>query len=280
MGQQRISAVEDMGDGIDLMGPQGDLRVHAYKFQMTAVIFTGAQGVELLVVQSAKPIPAVGILPDPVLEGLLDHLLLALGDGGFLLVQHRGFLSTLIEYIIEDAHILQIQCLLDDPVAIDPGGAVGVCRLHIAAVIVFVGDAPFAGNLGIANLDPPAGIVGRSEQLIHKTLHHIGRQPGGTQPDGDLAGRKILGLHGLQCLHMNIEHIRLMLGKLLRLGQLCTDIAGQVFIRCQVLCSGIMLPGIVGIQEDHALQVCINLLLGLSGQPGHVVHIHPCSFGQ
>ena len=73
---------------------------------MTAIVLTGTDGVELLVVQPAKALSAVGVFPYPVLERLLDQFLLALCDGGFLFVQHRGFLAAGIIDIIEDPHIL------------------------------------------------------------------------------------------------------------------------------------------------------------------------------
>ena len=53
MGKQSIAAIKDMGDGVDLMGSQLDLRVHAYKVQVTAIVLTGTDGVELLVVKLA-----------------------------------------------------------------------------------------------------------------------------------------------------------------------------------------------------------------------------------
>ena len=53
MGKECITAIKDMGDGIDLMGSQFDLRVHANKVQVTAIVLTGTDGVELLVVKLA-----------------------------------------------------------------------------------------------------------------------------------------------------------------------------------------------------------------------------------
>ena len=106
MGKQSIAAIKDMGDGVDLMGSQLDLRVHAYKVQMTAIVLTGTDGVELLVIKLAKALSAVRIFPNPVLECLLNHFLLALCDSGFLFVQHRCFFTAGIIDIIEDPHIL------------------------------------------------------------------------------------------------------------------------------------------------------------------------------
>ena len=87
MGQQGVPSVEDVGDGVHLMGPQGDLRVDAYKFQMTSIVLTGPYAVEFVVVEPRQPLPPGRVFPYPVLERLLDKLLLALGDSRFLLVQ-------------------------------------------------------------------------------------------------------------------------------------------------------------------------------------------------
>ena len=106
MGKQSVAAIKDMGNGVDLMGAQLDLRVHAYKVQVTAIVLTGSDGVELLVVKLTQALSSVRVFPDPVLECLLNHFLLALCDGGFLLVQHRCFLAASIIDIIKDPHIL------------------------------------------------------------------------------------------------------------------------------------------------------------------------------
>ena len=106
MGKQSVATVKNMSNGVDLMGSQFNFRVHTHKVQVTAIVLTGTDGVELLVVQPAKALSAVGVFPYPVLERLLDQFLLALCDGGFLFVQHRGFLAAGIIDIIEDPHVL------------------------------------------------------------------------------------------------------------------------------------------------------------------------------
>ena len=47
MGKQGVAAVEDMGNGIDLMRPKHDLRIDSHKIQVAAVILAGANAVEL-----------------------------------------------------------------------------------------------------------------------------------------------------------------------------------------------------------------------------------------
>ena len=149
MGQQGISAVQDVSDGIDLMGTECDFRVHSGESQVTAVIFSGADGVELLIVELGQPFTTGRIVPDPVCKGLFDQFLLALGDGGFLLVQNRNSLAGFIFQIIEDTNIFQVQSFLNDLVGIDPAGAIGVVGLDANPVNGFALDIPLAGVLGI-----------------------------------------------------------------------------------------------------------------------------------
>ena len=67
-----------MGDGVALVFPEGDLRVHAHEFDVASVILTGAGGVKQLVVLLYQRNAPLGILPDPVGESVLDDLLFLL----------------------------------------------------------------------------------------------------------------------------------------------------------------------------------------------------------
>ena len=84
MSQQRILSIEDVGHGILLVGPQRNLRVHTGKIDMGAVILTGADVVEHLIVLFTEHLPALGVFEYPVLERLAQSLLLLLGNGGLL----------------------------------------------------------------------------------------------------------------------------------------------------------------------------------------------------
>ena len=83
MGQQRIAAVQHMGNGAFLMLPQGDLRVHAGKDDVAPVIFAGADAVHFLVVLAHQRLPPFRVFPNPVLEGFPDGLLLLSRQRGF-----------------------------------------------------------------------------------------------------------------------------------------------------------------------------------------------------
>ena len=51
MGQQGVVAVQDVGNGIALVGPQCDFRVHAEKLNVTSIIFARANTIKFFIVQ-------------------------------------------------------------------------------------------------------------------------------------------------------------------------------------------------------------------------------------
>ena len=145
--QQFISSVQPAGYGVELMRPKADLRIHTGQGQMAAVVLTGANGIEFLVIELTEAFPAALVLPDPLLERLLDLLLLGLGDGGLLLIQDRLTISILIFNIVKDADILQVKGLLHDLIAVDTLSTVGVMSLDAAPVIGLPLNVPFSGVL-------------------------------------------------------------------------------------------------------------------------------------
>ena len=163
MGQQGIPAVHNMGNGIDLMGPQGNFRVHALETDMLAIVFTGTAGIECFVVDGAQPFPAVDVFPNPFGKLLLDQLLPVLGDGGFLLVEDSLFISVFILHIIKNPHILLVQGLLQDEVGAHPLCAVGGVGLDIGPVKVFFGNRPLAGGFGTQDFNTASGLPIRGE---------------------------------------------------------------------------------------------------------------------
>lgn len=61
VGKQCISAVHNMGDGVDLVLSEGDFRVHAGEADVLTVILPGTDGIEGFVVNTAQPLPAIGV---------------------------------------------------------------------------------------------------------------------------------------------------------------------------------------------------------------------------
>ena len=125
MGQQRVAAVQNMSDGVFLVGAQLDFRVHAGEGQVTAVVFPRPDTVEPFIVEFAQPGAARRVLPDPFAKPVPDQLLLLLGQNGFLPVLDGVPLAVFIFLIIKNDGIPQIQGVLHQTVGVGPPGAVG-----------------------------------------------------------------------------------------------------------------------------------------------------------
>ena len=276
--QQRIAAVQNMGNGIDLMGPQGDFRINAYKIQMAAVVFTGPNRVEGFIIEFTQPFPTLRVFPYPVGKCLLDELLLGLGNGGFLFIQHCLFMTFHIFHIVENPHIFQIQRFLNDMVAADPFRAIGAVGLYAASVKTLALDIPGAGMPGVMHFDVRLGVVGGAEQFKHKPGHIPGGEPGSAQPHGNLAGGQIHRLHGFQRLCVDTEPAVGLCG-LLCLPQLLPHIAGKVFV-CRHIDGMAFRIFHAGKLEYHPVQFFYQGRFVFSGQAGHVGDIDSSFFCQ
>ena len=87
MGQQRIPAVEDVRDGVPLMLPQGNFRVHSGENDVRSVKLAGPGAVETLAVVGLHFLNAQGDFLDLILQQTLlpfkgngDALKLAVAD--------------------------------------------------------------------------------------------------------------------------------------------------------------------------------------------------------
>ena len=172
-----------MSDGVALVFPEGDLRVHAHEFDVTSVILTGAGRVEQLVVLPDQRNAPLGVLPDPVGKSILDDLLFLLCQHSLPLVQHPLGLAFGILNGVIDADIFQVQGLLQNLVGIGTAGAVGLGGDNIAPPGgSFALHTPFCGIGRISHLDCMAQIVGDLERLGHKLLNNVRVQPCCAQP--------------------------------------------------------------------------------------------------
>ena len=88
MGQEGVATVNDMGNGVDLMGQELDLRVNAGKNEVATVIFAGPGAVHFLVVLPHQGLTALRVLPNPIPKGVPQSLLLLRGKGRFSPVQY------------------------------------------------------------------------------------------------------------------------------------------------------------------------------------------------
>ena len=97
-----------MGNGIQLMFPQGNFRVHATKGNVAAIILAGTGGVHFLVVLAHQSLAALRIFPNPVLKGFPDSLLLLGSQGSLLGIQHTALFSVCVLYGVIDTDIPQV----------------------------------------------------------------------------------------------------------------------------------------------------------------------------
>ena len=77
-----------MSDGILLVFPQPNLRIHAAKADMRTIVLTRTGTVEQLVILFHKFRTSIRVFPHPILERILNGLLFLLGKGGLLFVQN------------------------------------------------------------------------------------------------------------------------------------------------------------------------------------------------
>ena len=278
--QQCVAAVEDMSDGVDLVRSERDLGVDAHKAHVAAVVLTRACAVELFIVEPCQLFAPFRIFPNPVRKSLFDKLLFALCDCCFLLIEHSRFLAVLILDIIEDPHVLQVQRLFHDLIAVDPARTIGVVRFDIRAVVGFTLHVPFARILREVNMDVPLAVSRCPEQLKHELLCDFRRKPGRTESDRNLTCRQINGLYGLQCSHILSIILRVELCVAPRPFKLLADIAGKVFVGWEILRPAVIVARVHGIQEDDSLQVLKQFLLALAGQFHHIGHVDFGFFGK
>ena len=248
--KQRITAIKHMSDGVALVLPEGDLRVHADKMDVASVILTGAGRVEQFVVLLHQCNAPLGVLPDPVGKSVLDDLLFLLCQHGFPLVQHTlGLALGILDGVI-DADIFQIQGFLQNLVGVGTGCAVGFRRNNIATPrsgLTF--HTPLCGIRRISHLDCMTQIVGNLKGLGHKLLNDLRCKPCGTQAHINFRSFQFSGLCLGQRIH--IDHkFRVGLGSKLCHPQLCPDIAGQVLVCHLPACFRV--GGVGGrVFEDH-----------------------------
>ena len=128
------------------------------------------------------------------------------------------------------------------------------------------------------HFDIPVSPAGRIKELKHKLLNDFLRHPSGTELDEDFTCRQVFGLHLFQCFHIDGIIFGVKLRRLSGECQLLPDIAGEIFIRHQVLWLRAVSVAVKWIEKDHALQICENFLLRLAGQRTHISHIHGSFF--
>ena len=273
--KQRITAIKHMSNGVALVFPEGDLRVHAHEFDVTSIVFTGASRVKQLVILFYQSNAPLWVLPDPVGKSVLNDLLFLLRQHGLPLVQHTlGLALGILDGVI-DADILQVQGLLQNLIGIGTGCAVGFGRDNIAPPGGGLAlHTPLCGIGRIPHLDCMAQIVGDLERLSHKLLDNVRVQPSSTQPYINFRCFQFSGLCLNQRIHID-RKFRVGLGGKLRHPQLIAYITRKVFVRS--LPARFRVGGVSGgVLEDHTGQFCGDapILAGRAQQFCHIGQIH------
>ena len=183
--QQSVPSIERPRNGVLLVGTQCNFRIHPRKDQVRAVIFSGAQIVEPLVVERCQPFPAIRVLPNPVLKRLFNLRLFALGNGSFLLVKYRLPLAVYL-HIVKNLDLPEIQAVLQNVIPADALGTIGGRCVNAAAVHRTTVNLPCAGVGGIVYLNPRPHVPRWLQQLPYELLYICFRYPGTAQSHGNL----------------------------------------------------------------------------------------------
>ena len=114
MGQKRVPAVEDSCYGVPLVRSELDIRVNAAEDQMASVVLPRPGGVEAAVVFLNQRLTAIGCGEYPVLELLLNLLLLLLGHCCGIGVEDALLLPLAVRLGSIDFHGAEVQRVLND----------------------------------------------------------------------------------------------------------------------------------------------------------------------
>ena len=131
-----------MCNGIALVGSQCDFRVHAEKLDMAAVVLTGADAVELFIVQRYQTFPAFTVLENPVFKSIFYHPLLGLCFFGGRTIEFMLLLAVFVIDCIVNFGGPQVERVLQQMIAVDTFCAVGVRDADIIVALALVGNIP------------------------------------------------------------------------------------------------------------------------------------------
>jgi len=226
----------------------------------------GAQSgmIEGVVVEPAQPITTVISRPDPLLEPLLDALLLL--PGGFRRLGVDNRLLVMIQVVHRGR--LEIQGVLDQ---VQGGATVGAPVRRVRGLAFHV---PIPLHIpGPQRWDmPDLDTCPHAQQVVNKPRHIVTGQPGRAQPDVNLLGREVGRLNGLERLDVRGES-RISDRRGPGSGQLLADVAREVLV-IGFPCLGL------GVQEDQAPQLGQEVLHRTGQEPRHVVQVHAAALVQ
>ena len=274
MCQKYVVAVQHVGNGVALMGPQCDFRVHAGKAQIAAVVFPRADAVEFAVVQAYQRLPTLRLFENPFFKFVFYQALLGVGSLGGGVVQHAFFVSLCVGNCIKHLHRPQVQRSLCDFIGILAVCAVGDGCFDAAVAVALVRDIPLTGERRKQHLHGKARGQRRLQQLHEKILNVFRWYPCGTQPHRNFTGVEVLRLYLLQRLHIDLI-VRVGRCGQPGNGQLLPHIAGKIFVSRQI-----NRLGLFRVTEDNAGQIADDFALRFSRDLCHVGKVHTGLLGQ
>ena len=164
--------------------------------QMLTIEPARHNAVERIVVKPCQPQCPLLLRPQPLLEFLLERLLLLACRDGFLLVDHA--LVTIIGIrIVHGRHCL-IQRLVEQGCCIDPLGSIRLRSCYRQFGTVMRVDIPRACCLVERH-----GVSVALQSFIQKCFVIACRYPGGPDARTDFAWCQIIGNHGFQRLRIS-----------------------------------------------------------------------------
>ena len=178
-----------MGNRVFLVLHEGDLRRHARKSDVAAIVLPWTHAVEDLIVLRDKVFSAFHILEDPLAEGVPDQFLLLLGQHGLLAVEDAPLRAGFVPDDIVDLGIPQVQGILQKPVGIDSGCPKCIPDNGVPKIAGLAGHLPLAGDGSIFDRDLTAQEVPRRVECLPHELRDVFRvDPGRAQPHLNLGG--------------------------------------------------------------------------------------------
>ena len=206
VGKQGVSAIKNVSNSISLMLAEVDVRCHAAKGYVLAVVFAGSDRIEALVVGLYQVLSSGRIFPYPFTESVPDGLLLLLREGCFFLIQDALFLAVLVLNNVVDTDVAEIERIFEDVIGIGTACAIS----YIGSNVVrrygrLSGYVPFCCVGREIDMYATLQIQWRGESLPHELLDIGFVYPGSAQTDINFRRIQVFRLCSLQSRHIGCE---------------------------------------------------------------------------
>ena len=207
MSQKLVLAIDTTCNCIHLVLTQSDFGIDTHKVQMVAVIFSCTMAIEFLIIHFAKSFTAFGVIPNPLLESILNKFLFTLCNSSFFFIKNCNLVSFFVLNIVEDANITKVQGFFKNFKAIDTTCSIGVICLNVRTVITLALNIPFTGIFRVMGFHIVSHIICHTEKFIHKVINNIGWEPSSTKSNTNLTCSKVSRLDCFKCLNIHGKRI-------------------------------------------------------------------------